>query len=62
MLVEGIPVRARDSTDGTLEIGVVERLDLPAAPADEMMVMLAARMGGLEAGETFAQVDAAHEP
>ena len=55
------PVRC--SLERALEPGVRERLDLAAAVADEMVmvVMLAARVGGLEPGDPVADVDPQHE-
>src|SRR6185436_15244983 len=47
-----------DRLDGALERGVVERLDLAAALADEVVVVLVARADGLVAGDAVAEVDA----
>src|SRR5581483_7541291 len=41
---------------------VLERHDVSAAVADEVMVMLAVGVGGLVARDTSADVDALHEP
>lgn len=44
--------------DGGLERGVLERQDLAAAHADKVVVVLAARQGGLEAGYAAPEVQA----
>ena len=50
-----------DSLDRRFERGVFERLDLPAVVADEMVVMVAARVRRLEARDSVSQVDALDE-
>ena len=45
-----------------LESGVLERLDLAAVVADEVVVMVAARIDRLEAGDPVAEVDPLYEP
>ena len=47
-------MRTADGRDRLLERGVVERVDLPAGTADQMVVVLASRLRRLEAGESFA--------
>lgn len=61
MVTERIAVRTGDCRDRVLERRVVERVHLAAAPADEMVVVLASRLGRLEAGEPLAEVDAVDE-
>ncbi len=51
---------ARRLLQRPLEACVRERLDSPAIVADEM-VMVLARMGGLEAGDAVSEVDPLHE-
>ncbi len=53
---------ARDATERLLESAVLERLDLAAVAADEMVVMVAAWIDALEAGDRVAEVDPLHEP
>ena len=55
-------MRTGDGRDRLLERGVVERVDLPAGAADQMVVVLASRLRRLEAGETFAKVDPVDQP
>ena len=50
-----------DPFDRGLERRILERLDLSAVVADEVMVV-AARMSGLVARDAVAQVDSLHEP
>jgi len=47
--------------DRRLERCILERLDLAAVVADEVVVMVAPGVGGLEASDTVAQVDALEE-
>lgn len=47
--------------EGLLEAGVGERLHLPARVTNEVMVMVAARVGGLIASDAVADVDALYE-
>jgi hypothetical protein len=53
---------ARDAAQRTLEWGIVERLDLAAASAHEMVVVLPAGQRGLEARDPVGQIHAVHEP
>ncbi len=57
-----VAAAARDPLERLLESGVLERLHLAAVVADEVMVMVAARVDSLEAGGAIAEVDALHEP
>ena len=50
-----------DSLDRRLERGVFERLDLPAVVADEMVMMIAAGVGRLEARDSVSEVDSLDE-
>ena len=59
--LDRIPAAAGDALERGLECGILERLDLPAGVADEVVVMLAARVRGLEARDTVAEVDPLHE-
>jgi len=56
-----VPASVRDALDRCLECRVFERLDLSAVVADEMVVVLASRMRGLEARDAVAEVDALDE-
>ena len=58
----GVAASVRDALDRRLEAGVLERLDLPAVVADEVVMMVAARVGRLEACDAVAEVDPLHEP
>src|SRR6187200_2212496 len=57
-----VATSVRDALDRRLEAGVLERLDLPAVVADEVVVMIAPRVGRLEACDAVAEVDPLHEP
>lgn len=57
MVIEHEAVHARDPVERLLESGIVERVDLSALPAHEMMVMLATGMRGLEARDALTEVD-----
>jgi len=57
--VTGSPL---DLPQGSLELVVGEGLDLAAVVADEVVVMLAAGVKGLEARRAGADVDALDEP
>jgi hypothetical protein len=61
VLVERVAVPAGDPVNGPFEVEVVERIHLPALAAHEVVVMLAAGMGGLETGDAVTEVDPAHE-
>lgn len=56
-----IATAARDSLEGLLESGVLERLHLAAVVADEVVVMITSWVDALEAGDPVAQVDALHQ-
>jgi hypothetical protein len=61
VLVERVAEPAGDPVNGPFEVEVVERIHLSALPADEVVVMLAAWMSGLETCDPVAEVDAVHE-
>jgi hypothetical protein len=50
-----------DPLERLLERGVGERVDTTAVVADEMMMMVCAGLGGLEASNAVADVDALYE-
>ena len=52
---------AGNALERLLERRVLERLDLPAVAADEMVVMVAARVHALEARDPVFEVDALDE-
>ena len=52
---------AGDGHDRCLERGILERLDLSAVVADEVMVMISSRVGALEARDPVPEVDPLHE-
>ena len=54
-------MRAGDCGDGPLERLVFERVDLPTGGTDEVMMVLATRLGRFEASEPLAKVDAVDE-
>ena len=56
-----VPAPVGDSLDRRLERGVLERLDLPAVVADEMVMMIAAGVGRLEARDSVSEVDSLDE-
>jgi hypothetical protein len=60
--VERVVIGTGDSVDGSLEHRVVEGLDLAAGSANEVVVVLAAGVGGLETGNPVAKFDAMNEP
>jgi hypothetical protein len=60
--VERVVIGAGDSVDGFLECRVVEGLDLAAGAANEMVVVLTAGLGDLEAGDSMPKFDAVDEP
>ena len=51
-----------DAVQRHLERVVLERLDLAAVVADEVVVMVAAWIDPLEAGDRIAEVHPLHEP
>jgi hypothetical protein len=53
----GVAASIADARDRPLECRVLERLDLPAVVADEMVVMVALSVRGLEARHAVAEVD-----
>jgi len=57
-----VPAPVGDSLDRRLERGVLERLDLPAVVADEVVMMIAAGVGRLEARDPVSEVDSLDEP
>ena len=61
VVVESEVTGACDPADGSLETRIVERLDLAALAADEVMVVFAARVSGLEASDAISEVDSMHE-
>jgi len=56
-----VPAPIGDALDRRLERGVLERLDLPAVVADEVVMMIAAGVCGLEARDSVAEVDSLDE-
>jgi len=52
---------AGDPHERVLESRILERLDLAAVVADEMVMMLATRFGALEPRDTIAEVDTLDE-
>jgi zinc transport system substrate-binding protein len=58
---DGVAAASRDSLERPLERGILERLDLPAVVAHEVVVMLPTRMGRLESRDAVAEIDALHE-
>ena len=50
-----------DPVQGPFELGIREGFDLPAAVADEVMVVLAVRVDRLEARDAGADVDSLDE-
>ncbi len=56
-----VATAARNSLEGLLESGVLERLHLAAVVAHEVVVMVAARVDPFEAGHPVAQVHALRE-
>ena len=57
-----VPEPSRHPLERPLERLVRERLHLAAVVADEVVMMVAVRMGGLEAGNAVADVDSLHQP
>ena len=58
---DGVAATVRHTFDRRLEGGVLERLDLAAVVAHEVVMVIAARVRGLEAGDAVAEIDALHE-
>ena len=56
------PRRPGEAADRALQAGVLEGADPPAAVADDVMVVLAARDHRLIAGPALADLDPLHEP
>lgn len=61
MPADRVAPAAGNSLERRLEGRILERLDLPAVVADEMVVMLSIRVRGLEARDTVPEVDPLHE-
>lgn len=61
MPADRVAPAAGNSLERRLEGRILERLDLPAVVADEMVVMLAVGVRRLEAGDAVAEVDPLHE-
>ena len=61
VVVQRVAVRAGDPAQGSLESRIVERVDLPAGGTDEVVMVLATGVRGLEARDAEAEVDAMHE-
>ena len=59
---DGVAATVGDPRDRGLEAGVLERLDLAAVVAHEVMVVVAAGVRGLEARDAVTEIDALHEP
>ena len=56
-----VPTSVGDPLDRGLERRILERLDLPAVVADEVMMMVAAGVGWFEACDAVSQVDSLDE-
>ena len=61
MRADVVAAATRDPLHRLLERWILERLHLAAVVADEVVVVLAARVGGLEARDAVSQVDPLHE-
>src|SRR4051795_2882795 len=61
VLLDGVAALRLDTADRALELGIVERLDLAALGAHEVVMVLARLPERLVAGDTVADVDAPHE-
>ena len=61
MTGDGIAGPTLDLVEGALELVVGERLDLAAVVADEVVMVLAAGVGGLVTSGSSAEVDALDE-
>jgi len=59
---DGVAAPVCNSLDRCFERGVLERLDLAAVVADEMVMMVPIGVRGLEASDSVAKVDALYEP
>ncbi len=59
---DDVSATVRDPLDRRLERRVLERLDLAAVVAHEVVMMVAVRVGRLVAGDAVAEVDPLHEP
>ena len=57
----GVAETGSHPVEGALELRVGERVDLAAAAADEMVVVLPVLARGLEAGDPVAEVDPRHQ-
>jgi hypothetical protein len=58
---DAVAAAALGPVQGPLELGILERLDLPAIVADEMVVMIAAREETLEASSAPTELDPLQE-
>jgi len=56
-----VPAPVSDALDRRLEARVLERLDLAAVVAHEVMVVVASRMSRLEACDPVPEIDPLHE-
>jgi hypothetical protein len=57
-----VPAAVGDALDRRFERRVLERLDLAAVVTDEVVMVVAAGMGRLEARDAVAEVDPLDEP
>ena len=57
MAGDGVAGRLLETVDRVLELAVGERLDLPAAVTDQMVMVAAAGVDGFVAGDSRAEVD-----
>ena len=57
-----VPAPVRDALDRRLEPRVLERLDLAAVVAHEVVVVVASGVSGLETRDAVAEVDPLDEP
>jgi zinc transport system substrate-binding protein len=58
---DGVAAAVRHALDRRLEDGVLERLDLAAVVAHEVVMVIATRVGGLEARDPVSEIDALDE-
>ncbi len=61
MPCHGVTRGLLEPMDRVLELRILERLDLPARIADEMVVVVASGMDRLEPGDPRAEIDSLHE-
>ena len=62
MVVQVVSLSACDPAERSLETGIVERVDPPALRADQMVMVVAAGIGSLEACDAVPEVDPVDEP